>query len=232
MIRPFGYAEFLFLLESARWTILLSAIAFAGGGAGGLLVALCRISPVAAHRVPARVFIRVIQGTPLLMQLFLIFFGLGAFFPRLDPLFAAAAGLGMYASAFLGEIWRGSIQAVPAGQAEAADSLGLSYLDRMRFVVLPQAARMSYAPTVGFLVQLVKATSQAAIIGFTEMTRAAQIVQNATYSPFLTFGIVAAIYFLLCWPLTLLSARLERRSSANPRTRASGALRPTLEVTT
>jgi polar amino acid transport system permease protein len=213
MIRAFGANEFLFLLEGAKWTIILSLVAFAGGGLGGLFTALCRVSPIVMLRVPARVFIRLVQGTPLLMQLFLIFFGLSALGLQFDPWVAAAAGLGINASAFLGEIWRGSIEAVPRGQSEAAEALGLSYPDRLWFVVLPQAAQLSYAPTVGFAVQLVKATSLAAIIGFTEVTRAGQIVNNATFKPFLVFGIVALLYFIMCWPLTRLSAWLEQRAA-------------------
>jgi polar amino acid transport system permease protein len=215
MIRPFGPNELLFLLDGARWTILLSLVAFIGGGVGGMLVALCRISPIASLRVPAEIFIRMVQGTPLLMQLFLIFFGLGAFGLDVDPWAAAAVGLGVNSAAFLGEIWRGSIETIPRGQSEAAESLGLSYFDRMWFVVLPQALKLSYAPTAGFAVQLVKATSLAAIVGFTEVTRAGQIVNNATFKPFLVFGIVALLYFVMCWPLTLLSAWLERRSAVS-----------------
>lgn len=217
MIRAFGPTEFLFLLEGARWTILLSLVAFAGGGVGGLILALLRISPSPWLRMPAQVFIRLIQGTPLLMQLFLVFFGLGMVF-NIDPWVAAALALGLNASAFLGDIWRGCIEAVPTGQSEAANALGLGYVDRMRFIVLPQAMKLAYAPTVGFAVQIVKSTSLAAIIGFTEVTRAGQIINNATFQPFLVFGIVALIYFALCWPLTLLSDHLERRA-ARPLTR-------------
>lgn len=213
MIRAFGSAEFMFLLEGVRWTIALSLIAFGGGSIGGLLLALLRISPSPWLRLPAQAFIRIVQGTPLLMQLFLVFFGLGLVF-NIDPWVAAAFALGLNASAFLGDIWRGCIEAVPAGQTEAASALGLRYVDRMRFIVLPQALRLAYAPTVGFAVQIVKSTSLAAIIGFTEVTRAGQIINNATFQPFLVFGIVAAIYFALCWPLTLLSDHLERRAAS------------------
>jgi polar amino acid transport system permease protein len=115
------------------------------------------------------------------------------------------------AGAFLGEIWRGAIQAVPPGQSEAARALGLGYIPRMWRVVAPQALRIATAPTVGFLVNLVKSTSLAAIIGFVELTRAGQMLNNATFRPFTIFGIVAVLYFLLCWPLTVLSRRLEAR---------------------
>ena len=213
MIRPFGWNEFLIIVMAAQWTIALSAIAFAGGGIGGLLIALARVSDVRPLRLVALGFIRLFQGTPLLMQLFLVFFGMNIFGLAINPWIAATIALTLHASAFLGEIWRGCIEAVPSGQREAATALGLKYYIRMRYIVLPQAARIAVAPTVGFLVQLIKGTSLAAIIGFTELTRQGQLINNATFSPFMVFGTVAAIYFILCWPLSLLARRMEVRLS-------------------
>jgi polar amino acid transport system permease protein len=186
-------------------------VAFTGGALGGLMIALARVSTVAPLRYAALGFIRLFQGTPLLMQLFLVFFGLNIFGVGINPWLAAAIALTLHASAFLGEIWRGCIQAVPSGQTEASWALGLRYFDRMKSVVLPQAARIAVAPTVGFLVQLIKGTSLASIIGFVEMTRAGQIINNATFDPFTVFGIVAALYFILCWPLSIFARRMERR---------------------
>jgi polar amino acid transport system permease protein len=211
MIRAFGVNEFWFIVLAVRWTLALSAIAFAGGAVGGLLVALARVSEAKPLRYLALGFIRLFQGTPLLMQLFLVFFGLNIFGTGINPWVAAAIALTLHASAFLGEIWRGCIEAVPKGQSEACWALGIGYVDRMRYVVLPQAARIAVAPTVGFLVQLIKGTSLASIIGFVELTRAGQIINNATFRPFVVFGLVAAIYFILCWPLSILAGRMERR---------------------
>ncbi|WP_156922000.1 amino acid ABC transporter permease [Azorhizobium doebereinerae] len=211
MIRQFTSAEFLFLLMAVRWTLLLSAIAFVGGALGGVLVALARTSPYAWLRAVAGTYIQIFQGTPLLMQLFLVFFGATMLGGGIDPLTAAAIGLTLNGAAFLGEIWRGCIQAIPKGQWEASTALGLHYVTRMREIILPQAAKIAVAPTVGFLVLLVKSTSLASIIGFVELTRAGQIVNNATFRPFLVFGIVAAIYFVLCWPLSLYSRHLEKK---------------------
>lgn len=213
-MRTFGFPEFLFILEAARWTIALSLIAFAGGTLGGLLVALARTSESAFARAVATVFVQVFQGTPLLLQLFLIFFGAPVLGWDINPWLAAGVALTLNTSAFLGEIWRGSIQAIPRGQWEAADALGLHYFARMRDVVLPQAFKIALPPTVGYLVQVIKGTSLAAIIGFTEITRAGQVINNATFQPLLVFSVVAALYFALCWPLSLLAARLERRQAA------------------
>ncbi len=213
MFRTFGFEEFWFIFAALRWTIALTAIAFAGGMVGGLLVALARTSTLRVLRYPALAVIRVFQGTPLLMQIFLVFFGLNLFGLKIDPWLAAAVAFTLHASAFLGEIWRGCIEAVPRGQFEASWALGLSYRDRMMSVILPQAARIAVAPTVGFLVMLLKGTSLASIIGFIEITRAGQVVNNMTFQPMIVFSIVGAMYFALCWPLSLLAKRLEKQFS-------------------
>ncbi|MBG6071741.1 MULTISPECIES: amino acid ABC transporter permease [unclassified Polaromonas] len=213
-MRTFGFPEFLFILQAAQWTVLLSLIAFIGGAIGGLLVALARTSENRLAQFVSGVFIQIFQGTPLLLQLFLVFFGAPVLGFDINPWVAAGVALILNSSAFLGEIWRGCIQAIPAGQVEAAHALSLSYVSRMRFVVLPQAFKIALAPTVGYMVQIIKGTSLAAIIGFTEITRAGQIINNATFQPLIVFSVVAAIYFALCWPLSLLAARMERRQAA------------------
>jgi polar amino acid transport system permease protein len=206
-----GWNEFLFLLTGLKWTVLLSAIGFAGGGLFGLGVALLRTSGIApAERVTAG-YIALFQGTPLLMQLFVVYYGLALIGLKLDAWVAVAIGFTLHASAYLGEIWRGSIEAVPKGQTEAAKALSLHYVSRMKDVILPQAIRISLPATVGFLVQLIKGTSLAAIVGFTELTRAGNIVSNQIFQPLLVFGIVGILYFLLCWPLSLYGSHLERR---------------------
>ena len=191
-MRTFGPGDFMFILEAARWTLALSLIAFAGGALGGLVVALSRTSDVGALRKASAAFIQLFQGTPLLLQLFLIFFGAPVIGIDVNPWLAAGIALVLNTSAFLGQIWRGCIEAIPRGQWEAAESLSLSYRDRMRDIILPQAARIAVAPTVGYLVQIIKGTSLAAIIGFTEVTRAGQIINNATFQPLLVFSTVAA----------------------------------------
>ncbi|MEH2480742.1 polar amino acid transport system permease protein [Nitrobacteraceae bacterium AZCC 2146] len=212
-----GFGEFLFLLKGLQWTLALSAIGFVCGGLAGLAVALARTSrsSVVVHVTTG--YISLFQGTPLLMQLFVVYYGLALVGLRLDAWVAVAIGFTLHASAYLGEIWRGSIEAVPRGQTEAAKALGIRYVARMRDVVLPQAFRISLPATIGFLVQLIKGTSLAAIVGFTELTRAGSIVSNQVFKPLLVFGIVGALYFLLCWPLSLYGARLERKFASSQR---------------
>jgi polar amino acid transport system permease protein len=199
------------LLLAARWTLLLSAIAFAGGGIGGLALLVLRVSRSTAAREAVKLYIELFQGTPLLMQLFLVFFGLPLLGIDVSPWLAATVSLSLYASAYLVEIWRGCVDAVPLGQWDASASLGMRYLAQLRLVILPQALRLAVPSTVGFLVQLVKSTALASIIGYNELTKTGQILTNATFQPFIIYALVALIYFAMCYPLTSAARRLERR---------------------
>lgn len=211
MIRPFALTDLLFMVTAVRWTILLAFVSIIGGGVLGLIVALMRVSANRVVKAIAIVYIRINQGTPLLLQMFVAFFGADIFGLPSDAFTAATIALSVNASAFLGDIWRGSIQSVPPGQTEAARALGLSYFARMKDVVLPQAVRISVPPTVGFLVHHIKSTSLAALIGYVELTRAGHLVNATAFQPFLIFGTIGAVYFMLCWPLSLASQRLEVR---------------------
>src|SRR3979409_2161434 len=133
-----GAGELLFLLKGLQWTLALSAIAFVTGTLTGLAIALLRSSGSRAVERATGGYIALFQGTPLLMQLFVVYYGLALIGLSLDAWAAVAIGLTLHASAYLGEIWRGSIEAVPKGQIEAAKALGLRYVARTRDVVLPQ----------------------------------------------------------------------------------------------
>ena len=214
-MRTFGWNEFLYLLAALRWTLLLSMVAFAGGMIGGFLIALARTSPFVILRLPTILYIQLFQGTPLLIQLFIAYYGFAVLFDlKIEQCTAVALAFTAYSAAFLGEIWRGSIQAVPRTQWESAECLSLGYFAQLRYVILPQALRISIPPTVGFLVQLVKGTSVAAIIGFVELTRSGQLITNVTFQPMVVYPIVALLYFAICWPLSELSKLLERRFDA------------------
>ena len=206
-----GREEFLFLLTGLKWTLALSAVAFMCGCVAGLLVALARTSGIRFVERLTAAYIAVFQGTPLLMQLFVVYYGLALIGIQMDAWAAVSVGLTLHASAFLGEIWRGSIEAVPRGQSEAAKALALGYVSRMKDVILPQAIRISLPATIGFLVQLIKGTSLASIVGFTELTRAGNIISNQIFQPLTVFGVVGILYFLMCCPLTIYGAHLERK---------------------
>jgi polar amino acid transport system permease protein len=214
-MRTFGPTEFLYLLGAVRWTLLLSLVAFSGGMAFGFLIALARISRFAVLRLLASGYIQLFQGTPVLIQLFIAYYGIAVLFDlKIEAWTAVSLAFTGYSAAFLGEIWRGAIQAIPRQQWESAECISLSYFAQMRYIILPQAFRISIPPTVGFLVQLVKSTSVAAIIGFVELTRAGQLITNVTFEPMTVYPIVAALYFVICWPLSQFSRLLERRFDA------------------
>ncbi len=202
------------LLLALRWTLLLSAIAFIGGGLVAIPVTMMRISDSVGLRSAAKGYIALLQGTPLLVQLFLAFFGLALLGFNVPPLAAAALALTLYTSAFLAEIWRGAIEAVPRGQWEGAKALGLNRFQQMRLIIIPQALRVGIAPTAGFTVQVVKGTALASVIGFVELTKAGTMIANATFDPFRVYGLVALFYFALCYPLSLAAKRIEKRVGA------------------
>jgi polar amino acid transport system permease protein len=221
----------LFLLQGAAWTVGLSAIAFIGGGLLGMVIALCRVAPARSARGLSGAYVQLVQGTPLMVILFMSFFGLPALGLKLSPLLAASMSLLIYVSAYLGEIWRGCILAIPRSQWEAAECLALTRVQRMRMVVLPQAVRIATPPTVGFMVQIVKNTSLASVVGFVELARAGQIINNSLFEPFLVYLIIAAVYFSLCYPLSRWSRMLETRDAKAPSDKSLAAKPGNLSLT-
>jgi polar amino acid transport system permease protein len=210
-MRDFTWLDVGHLVNATRWTLILTAIAFFGGGLIGAIVTLARISRGRSLREAARLYIVFLQGTPLLMQIFLVYFGLLTLGFKIAPIVAAAAALTAYASAFFAEIWRGAIESIPRQQWEASASLALNRREQLIHVIIPQGLRIALPTTVGFAVQVVKNTSLVSILGFLDLTRVGQLISNATLQPFSVYSTVAAIYFLLCFPLSVLSRYLERK---------------------
>jgi polar amino acid transport system permease protein len=213
----FGLTHLQFLLEGAIWTVVLSTSAFFGGALMGLLIALCRVSQLAPVRGIAWAYIQLIQGIPLLVIMFAGYFGLPALGIQVSPLMAATLSMTVWVGAYFGEFWRGAIQAVPLAQWEAAECLALTSTQRMFKVIIPQAVRNATPGTVGFMVQIVKNTSLASAVSFVDLTRAGQLINNSTFQPFITFTVVALIYFALCYPLSALSRNLEKRMARGVR---------------
>ena len=214
MIRELSWLDLAYLVLAMRWTILLTLLALTGGGIIGLLVAASGASRRSAWRYLAKGYVSLVQGIPLLAWLFIFYFGLSIVGYNLPPWIAATIGFSVYAGAFLGEIWRGALISIPKTQWEAALAIGMTYFEQLRHIIIPQAARVAIAPTVGFIVQLVKNTSLAAVIGFVELTREGQLTTASTFQPFAVYLIVAALYFCLCYPLTRYSRTLEGRRRA------------------
>lgn len=223
--KPFGIVVSQ-LISATQFTIYLSLIAFIGGGLVGVFITVSRISPSLWARRAALSYIWLFQSTPLLMLLFI--FGLGI--PRLlgydvNPWIAASGALTLYASAYLSDVWRGAIEAIPTGQWEGSKSLGLGFLQTLRLVIFPQAVRLAVAPTVGFMVQIIKGTSLAYIIGFHDLMSIGKRWANAPVpgtEPFVIYPLMACIYFGLCFPLSVYARRLEARfGSSSKRTTAA-----------
>ena len=199
------------LLLAGRWTVALSLIAFVGGGIVGLALLLARVAKLRGAETFVAGYVQLFQGTPLLMQLFLAYFGLALFGIKVSAWLAASLALTLYSSAFLTEIWRGCVNAVSKGQWEASASLALSFPEQMRHVIGPQALKVAIPPTVGFAVQVIKGTALASVIGFIELTKAGTMITNATFRPFTVYACVALLYFMLCWPISAWSKSLERK---------------------
>lgn len=215
----FKFFEILFaLLKALQWTVVLSLIAFIGGGIIGMLITMMRIAKNKTIKSIAKFYIAFFQGTPLLMQLFLIFFGIPIVLGFDVPaIVSASIALIFYVSAYSADIWRGSVESISKTQWEAGTALGLGWLDQFRFVILPQAVKVSIPPTIGFLVQVIKNTSLTSIIGYVELTRRGQVLNNVTFQPFLIFTMVGFLYFIVCYPLSLYSRRLEAQLTVESR---------------
>jgi polar amino acid transport system permease protein len=202
------------LLLAGRWTVVLSLVTFLLGGMLGLLILFMRTSKQGLLRNVARIYIEIFQGTPLLMQLFLVFFGIALFGVEVPAWLAAGLTLTLWSASFLAEIWRGCVEAIPRGQWEAASVLAMNYVQQMRYVILPQALRIALPPTIGFSVQIIKGTAVTSIIGFVELSKAATVITNATFMPFTVYAAAGLFYFILCWPLSRYSQFLERKFHA------------------
>ena len=199
------------LLLALRWTVVLSLIAFVGGGVVGGLLLFLRLSGGRLAERLVGLYVQLFQGTPLLMQLFLAYFGIALFGIEVSAWAAASVALTLYTSAFLTEIWRGCVAAVHKGQWEASSALALNLREQLVHVIGPQALRVAVPPTVGFLVQVIKGTALASVIGFIEMTKAATMITNATFRPFTVYACVALMYFVLCYPISAWSKSLEKK---------------------
>ncbi len=202
------------LLKGAVYTVLLSVIGMSLGLLLGFGLALMRLSRSPFLRWPAAVYVSAFRGTPLLVQLFLIYYGLPQFGVELPPLLAAGIGFSLNVAAYAGEILRSAIAAVDKGQWEAAAVLGLTRGQAMRRIILPQAARTAVAPLSNSFISLVKDTSLAATIQVPELFRQAQLITARTYEIFAMYLSAAAIYWIVSSLLALGQGWLERRAEA------------------
>jgi cystine transport system permease protein len=202
-----------FLLKGAGYTLELSLGGMFFGLIFGLIIALMRLSPSLSLRRLARIYVSFIRGTPLLVQLFVIYYGLAQFGLRIDPIPSALIGLSLNVAGYTGEILRAAISSIDKGQWEAARALGLSGSQTMRRVILPQAARVALPGLGNSFISLVKDTSLAATIQVPELFRQAQLITARTYQIFTMYITAAILYWVMSTALSALQLHLERRYS-------------------
>lgn len=217
MFISFSLVHVQVLLQGLGWTILLSLISFVFGGLIGFVLALAGVSRHRALTALVDGYSALVQGTPVLILMFIIYFGLPIMGIDVGSLLAASVAMTVFSSAFLATIWRASLLSVPRTQWEAADCLALTPWQRMSLVVLPQAVRIATPPTVGFMVQIVKNTSLASVIGMAEVTYIGKQINASTFQPFTTYLVIAIFYFAICFPLSVLSRKFERVYSVGRR---------------
>jgi cystine transport system permease protein len=199
------------LKAGVAFTIPLTLISFVLGLTLAILTAIARLSGWRVLRLIARFYVWIIRGTPLLVQLFIIFYGLPAVGVTLDPFPAAVIGFTLSVGAYGSEIIRAAILSIDQGQWESAYSLGMTRMKTMRFIILPQAARVAVPSLGNSFISLVKDTSLAAMVTYTEMFRKAQQITSTTYEPLLVYSEAALIYLLFSTVLSTLQNRLEKR---------------------
>lgn len=210
------------LLGGARWTIVLTLVIMAISMVAALFVALARLSRFPFLRIPMIAYVEFTRSTPALVQLYYIFYVLPFFGLTLPAVIAGIVGMSINYTAYLSEVYRAAITAVPRTQIEAAESLGLSYWQSRRLVILPQAARVALPPTVNYLLGLFKDTSLLSLITIKELMFAGILLGATTFKYFTILTEVAIIYFIICYPVALLSIWVERRMKMEPELRRMG----------
>lgn len=212
MFEGFGWQYLLPLAKGVLWTIALCLTSGILGSVLGLALGLARTSPSRVARWVSAIYVNAIRGIPLLVIIFFVYFGLPLLVPGLDlsAFLTGVIALTVFAAAYIAEIIRGSIEAIPHGQSEAADALGLGYALKLRYVIMPQAMKIAVPPGISFLIALVKDSSLVGVIGFIELTRAGTIVSNLTADPITTYLLVGALYFVVCFGISRLGKRYER----------------------
>jgi len=204
-----------FLMSGLQMTLVISAVTLVLAMIGGLIIALLDLSRWWPLRLVGITFGEIIRNTPILVQLLWVYYVLPIVFNiGIDALTALIIGLSVYQSAFISEVYRAGIQAVPKGHREAAQVLGLTPVQTFRRIVLPQAIRMTLPPLASNFVQLIKFSSLGAVISVTEITRRGMELSSSTFRPLEIFTFIAVVYFLICWPLAMAIRVWEQRLAA------------------
>ena len=206
------------LIQGAGVTLQITIISVGLGLIFGLFIGIAQISQMAIFRIPAKVYVDFLRGTPLLVQIFMIYFALPMLIgTRIDPFVAAIVACSVHSSAYVAEIFRAGIQSIDKGQMEAGRSLGLNWSQTMRFIIIPQAFKRIIPPLGNEFIAMLKDSSLVSVIGFEELTRQGQLVIASTYGAMEIWTAVALIYLMMTLPITRLVAYLEKRFKTNDR---------------
>ena len=213
-ISGIGYNELLYMLKGAYITIKLCGISFFFGGMIGIIVGIARSNhKIKAFKWVSAGYIEIFRGTPLLLQLMIGFFGITFIGYDISPMIVGSVVLCLYTGAYLGEIFRSGLESIHKEQWEAVSSLGMSYIQSLRYVIFPQSIKVITPSIISFLLGLVKATSLVSIINIVDLTLATRRVAEHAHAPIAAMGGAAIIYFLLCYPLSVAGKKIEERNS-------------------
>ena len=207
---------FVGLLAGLRTTVILTVIIMVLSLVLALPVALARMSHLVVVRYPATFFVQVLRGTPVLLQLFYLYYVLPFLGVKLDPWTAGIIGMSLSGCAYLSETYRSGIQAIDRGQTEAALSIGMSSFQVMRIIVLPQAFRIVIPPIANQFISLFKDTSLLSVLTIQELMYTGQIMAATSFRFFTIFTIILIMYLAVCWPTALLIDAMERRLKTMP----------------
>jgi len=212
---PFLISILPLLGKGTLMTVELTIISVGIGIVIGIFGGIARVSKNPILLIPSTIYVEVIRGTPLLAQLFLVYFGLPSLGINLPPFTAAVIAMGVNSGAYVTEIFRGGIQSIERGQMEAARSLGLSYLQAMRYIILPQAFRRILPPLGNEFIAMLKDSSLASTIAMAELMRVGREITSRTFRSFEVLTVVALLYLAITLPLSLLVRYTERRMSVS-----------------
>lgn len=205
-----------YLLNGVWLTLMVTAVSLAAAIVIGLGIGLLRISHRPSLRRIATIYIEIFRNTPALVQLIWVYYCLPVLTGiNLDPISSCMLALSINGAAYVAEIFRAGIQAVPSGQAEAARSIGMSYALTMRKIVLPQAVRHMIPPFVNEAVSILKYSSLVSVLGVADLTYQAQTLSTTTFRPIEIFTFIGVVYFLLCWAMSATAQYFERRLKAS-----------------
>jgi len=207
-----NFNQFILLLKGARLTLEISILAMLAGSIIGIFIGFLRASKNPVIRNIFRIYVDIFRGSPLIIQLFIIYYGLPIIFDLdVSAFFTAFIAITLYTSGYMAEVFKASIEAVSITQWESAYSLGLTYPVIALKIILPQALKIAVPPSIGVLILVIKDSSLASVIGFTELTRMSNIVRAQTFTTFDVYAMAALLYFIICYSISLLGSYLEKR---------------------